>query len=584
MLRKIFPASMLFVLIILTLASCSGSTPVPAAEEVTVQPERPQAPSSPVMAKLSRAAELLAAKKKDESGYAVLKSDLTADGITVKEGSYYRENSDGTSETSLTVEYIEDGKTVRISDTSSLKVTYDDSPLTEELKREAKTALDTVKGIPAYYFEKKSDGTYVYDVIQSQHSSFARQLLKKNISYAAVSFEISSNKIVRTVDAAYSRAGSVHSVKEVLTRELESASYDFSHEFSAEYTLERTQNMADESIRRLEAKDALINLISLDSQPAFDPSSWTSAAAVTGKNGSVLIKYSQVTDRDSLRTKTVKIETLSPVFANPFVSQGDTVVTTVSEIAGGSREVTRITSGSAVDKFIITEELVDDYADKSGSLVIRNGRSETLLLADVEEVTTYPAGAIEKTVKTYTVRTVAESLGLKNIKDGTVFKVVTNRSEESENTAFYLDNKELTLPEVLEKVFGISRAALADAFNGDFGFSVQEDRNYDSYSFPLYVSDQTEKKVDVSSLAERFSLELQAKGLDEFARLFTQTDGKPTGAKLMQVSEYVFSTPYYEAVKMSVQTDTAAREYKLTVHDSSLRGEYRFTEAELYTD
>ena len=98
------------------------------------------------------------------------------------------------------------------------------------------------------------------------------------------------------------------------------------------------------------------------------------------------------------------------------------------------------------------------------------------------------------------------------------------------------------------------------------------------------MSDQTEKKVDVSSLAERFSLELQAKGLDEFARLFTQTDGKPTGAKLMQVSEYVFSTPYYEAVKMSVQTDTAVREYKLTVHDSSLRGEYRFTEAELYTD
>ena len=572
MLRKIFPASMLSVLIILALASCSGSTPVPAAEEVTVQPERPQAPSSPVMAKLSRAAELLAAQKKDESGYAVLKSDLTADGITVKEGSYYRENSDGTSETSLTVEYIEDGKTVRISDTSSLKVTYDDSPLTEELKRGAKTVLDTVKGIPAYYFEKKSDGTYVYDVIQSQHSSFARQLLKKSISYAAVSFEISSNKIVRTVDAAYSSAGSVHSVKEVFTRELESALYDFSHEFSAEYTLERTQNMADESIRRLEAKDALINLISFDAKPAFDPSSWTSETAVTGKGGAVLIKYSQVTDRDSLRTKTVKIETLSPVFANPFVSQGDTVVTTVSEIAGGSREVTRITSGSAVDKFIITEELADDYADKSGSLV------------DVEEVTTYPAGTMEKTVRTYTVRTVAESLGLKNIKDGTVFKVVTNRSEESENTAFYLDNKKLTLPEVLEKVFGISRAALADALNGGFGFSVQEDRNYDSYSFPLYVSDQTEKKVDVSSLAERFSLELQAKGLDEFARLFTQTDGKPTGAKLLQVSEYVFSTPYYEAVKMSVQTDTTAREYKLTVHDSSLRGEYRFTEAELYTD
>lgn len=78
MLRKIFPASMLSVLIILTLASCSGSTPVPAADEVTVQPERPQVPSSPVMAKLSRAAELLAAQKKDESGYAVLKSDLTA--------------------------------------------------------------------------------------------------------------------------------------------------------------------------------------------------------------------------------------------------------------------------------------------------------------------------------------------------------------------------------------------------------------------------------------------------------------------------------------------------------------------------
>ena len=226
-------AILLSAMLVLSMVACSNDTPSPEVVE-----QKPATELDKVNDKIESAESAFEdseniTESTDETTRAVtqtLNKVVPMDGYTITAGTK-TVTADGKETTELTIEYIEDGKTVQIENTQSEQVTVTGSELSEnEQKEVAETALTEAKQISAFSFtEVQSTGSEepigdavsrVYEYIPEVAAGrMSRAGDVGTIKKVVITFTYNGNYASYKYDITYTWNGSDLTITEEVTKE-----------------------------------------------------------------------------------------------------------------------------------------------------------------------------------------------------------------------------------------------------------------------------------------------------------------------------------------------------------------------------
>lgn len=593
--KKVLVALLSFFLII-SMISCSGDNPEPPVQE-----EQP-GEIEQINNVLDQAGSVFNDLSPDGSGTVTVNEDIKQGSVTVKQGSYQTvDETTGTTETMLIVEYQEDGKNVQVTDTTTETVTVDGNAVTEEQKEEVDSALAAAKAIPASMFTISSDGIYVYDVsAQQSRSSFARAVAQENISKVIVSFEYHTDQVTYAyeVTCGTGETGSTL-ISYTLTKKTEkivdAEPQDLTQQLQQEYNFATMQPGGEDFL-----KLAAIDLVNTLKNYSLLSNSYTDTVSIGVKNssGNNLLQLSVIANN----------EEHFPSSEEPYCDKTD--ISMKFDYVDSLLGFSLIKSGSEVS--IQSSYTQYDEESAEGNNTSTTGTDVFSLITDGEEVlkvessttsnsTTIQSETNEKSTTILKISKLRESIKISdsfslNENDEIRIETVTTYSSDTDystTTIVYLNESIVDVEKLFSEIggseIGLLVQNLIDIVNSGLSFEITSEtssQKYQNYCYETgkYYSMQLKESLSVdgsvrSGLVTYLMNIMESGGeigkdmLRYFSGLATSSDeytlvDKVNGAE--KVTVYNYSRPSGES------------SYTIEITGGSLQGTYKnITEEEM---
>lgn len=593
--KKVLVALLSFFLII-SMISCSGDNPEPPVQE-----EQP-GEIEQINNVLDQAGSVFNDLSPDGSGTVTVNEDIKQGSVTVKQGSYQTvDETTGTTETMLIVEYQEDGKNVQVTDTTTETVTVDGNAVTEEQKEEVDSALAAAKAIPASMFTISSDGIYVYDVsAQQSRSSFARAVAQENISKVIVSFEYHTDQVTYAyeVTCGTGETGSTL-ISYTLTKKTEkivdAEPQDLTQQLQQEYNFATMQPGGEDFL-----KLAAIDLVNTLKNYSLLSNSYTDTVSIGVKNssGNNLLQLSVIANN----------EEHFPSSEEPYWDKTD--ISMKFDYVDSLLGFSLIKSGSEVS--IQSSYTQYDEESAEGNNTSTTGTDVFSLITDGEEVlkvessttsnsTTIQSETNEKSTTILKISKLRESIKISdsfslNENDEIRIETVATYSSDTDystTTIVYLNESIVDVEKLFSEIggseIGLLVQNLIDIVNSGLSFEITSEtspQKYQNYCYETgkYYSMQLKESLSVdgsvrSGLVTYLMNIMESGGeigkdmLRYFSGLATDTD------------EYALDDPVNGAEKVTVyyySRPSGESSYTIEITGGSLQGTYKnITEEEM---
>ena len=593
--KKVLVALLSFFLII-SMISCSGDNPEPPVQE-----EQP-GEIEQINNVLDQAGSVFNDLSPDDNGKVTVNEDIKQGSVTVKQGSYQTvDETTGTTETKLIVEYQEDGKNVQVTDTTTETVTVDGNAATEEQKEEVDSALAAAKAIPASMFTISSDGIYVYDVsAQQSRSSFARAVAQENISKVIVSFEYHTDQVTYAyeVTCGTGETGSTL-ISYTLTKKTEkivdAEPQDLTQQLQQEYNFATMQPGGEDFL-----KLAAIDLVNTLKNYSLLSNSYTDTVSIGVKNssGNNLLQLSVIANN----------EEHFPSSEEPYWDKTD--ISMKFDYVDSLLGFSLIKSGSEVS--IQSSYTQYDEESAEGNNTSTTGTDVFSLITDGEEVlkvessttsnsTTIQSETNEKSTTLLKISKLRESIKISdsfslNENDEIRIETVATYSSDTDystTTIVYLNESIVDVEKLFSEIggseIGLLVQNLIDIVNSGLSFEITSEtspQKYQNYCYETgkYYSMQLKESLSVdgsvrSGLVTYLMNIMESGGeigkdmLRYFSGLATDTD------------EYALDDPVNGAEKVTVyyySRPSGESSYTIEITGGSLQGTYKnITEEEM---
>lgn len=593
--KKVLVALLSFFLII-SMISCSGDNPEPPVQE-----EQP-GEIEQINNVLDQAGSVFNDLSPDDNGTVTVNEDIKQGSVTVKQGSYQTVNeTTGTTETKLIVEYQEDGKNVQVTDTTTETVTVDGNAVTEEQKEEVDSALAAAKAIPASMFTISSDGIYVYDVsAQQSRSSFARAVAQESISKVIVSFEYNTDQVTYAyeVTCGTGETGSTL-ISYTLTKKTEkivdAEPQDLTQQLQQEYNFATMQPGGEDFL-----KLAAIDLVNTLKNYSLLSNSYTDTVSIGVKNssGNNLLQLSVIANN----------EEHFPSSEEPYWDKTD--ISMKFDYVDSLLGFSLIKSGSEVS--IQSSYTQYDEESAEGNNTSTTGTDVFSLITNGEEVlkvessttsnsTTIQSETNEKSTTILKISKLRESIKISdsfslNENDEIRIETVATYSSDTDystTTIVYLNESIVDVEKLFSEIggseIGLLVQNLIDIVNSGLSFEITSEtspQKYQNYCYETgkYYSMQLKESLSVdgsvrSGLVTYLMNMMESGGeigkdmLRYFSGLATDTD------------EYALDDPVNGAEKVTVyyySRPSGESSYTIEITGGSLQGTYKnITEEEM---
>lgn len=595
--KKVLVALLSFFLII-SMISCSGDNPEPPVQE-----EQP-GEIEQINNVLDQAGSVFNDLSPDDNGTVMVNEDIKQGSVTVKQGSYQTVNeTTGTTETMLIVEYQEDGKNVQVTDTTTETVTVDGNAVTEEQKEEVDSALAAAKAIPASMFTVSSDGIYVYDVSKQQsRSSFARAVAQENISKVIVSFEYGTDLVTYKYEVTYAtdETGSSTQIAYSLTKETKklvgNEEQDLSQQLQQEYNFANMQP-GGEDFLKLAAIDLVYTLKDYSCLSNFYTD--TASIGVRNTSGNNLLQLSVIANN----------EEHTPTSEEPYY-WGRTDIKMKFGYVDSLLGFSLIKSGSEVS--IQSSYTQYDEESAEGNNTSTTGTDVFSLITDGEEVlevessttsnsTTTQSETNEKSTTILKISKLRESIKISDsfsMNENDEIRIETaatysSDTDYSTKTIVYLNESIVDVEKLFSEIGGSEIGSLIQNLMGivDSGMSFEITHETSSQEYQKYCY-ETDKYYTMK-LKESFSVEGSVRsGLMTYF-MSAMENGGEVGKDMLRyfsglatdTDEYALDDPVNGAEKVTVYNysrPSGESSYTIEITGGSLQGTYKnITEEEM---
>lgn len=593
--KKVLVALLSFFLII-SIISCSGDNPEPPVQE-----EQP-GEIEQINNVLDQAGSVFNDLSPDDSGTVTVNEDIKQGSVTVKQGSYQTvDETTGTTETKLIVEYLEDGKNVQVTDTTTETVTVDGNAVTEEQKEEVDSALAAAKAIPASMFTISSDGIYVYDVsAQQSRSSFARAVAQENISKVIVSFEYNTDQVTYAYEVTYGtgETGSTL-ISYTLTKKTEkivdAEPQDLTQQLQQEYNFATMQPGGEDFL-----KLAAIDLVNTLKNYSLLSNSYTDTVSIGVKNssGNNLLQLSVIANN----------EEYIPSSEEPYWDKTD--ISMKFDYVDSLLGFSLIKSGSEVS--IQSSYTQYDEESAEGNNTSTTGTDVFSLITDGEEVlkvessttsnsTTTQSETNEKSTTILKISKLRESIKISDsfsMNENDEIRIETaatysSDADYSTTTIVYLNESIVDVEKLFSEIGGSEIGSLIQNLMGivDSGMSFEITHETSSQEYQKYCY-ETDKYYTMK-LKESFSVEGSVRsGLMTYF-MSAMENGGEVGKDMLRyfsglatdTDEYALDDPVNGAEKVTVYNysrPSGESSYTIEITGGSLQGTYKnITEEEI---